>query len=143
VYSLVVAKGGSKMQAVQTDAPDSKGGMGRAMMRFSTQGMALEAHGASMESLAHAIAQQLGSTVVDKTGLTGRYDYSLKWTPEPGTGPMMRVSEGGTPAGAEPAANTDPSIFTALQDQLGLKLVSQKEPVEVIVIDHIEQPSPN
>jgi len=80
---------------------------------------------------------------VDKTGLTGRYDYSLKWTPEPGTGPMMRVSEGGTPAGAEPAANTDPSIFTALQDQLGLKLVSQKEPVEVIVIDHIEQPSPN
>ena len=113
------------------------------MMRMSSEGMSMEAHGASMESLAHAVAQQLGSTVVDKTGLTGRYDYSLKWTPEPGTGPMMRVSDGGAPAGGEPATSPDPSIFTALQEQLGLKLVSQEEPVEVIVIDHIEQPSPN
>jgi uncharacterized protein (TIGR03435 family) len=56
----------------------------------------------------------------------------------------MRVNEGGAPAEGEPApASSDPSLFTALQDQLGLKLVSQKEPVEVIVIDHIEQPSPN
>ena len=157
VYTLVVAKGGSKMQAVQTDAPDSKGGMGRAMMRLSSEGMSLEAHGASMESLAHAVAQQLGSTVIDKTGLTGRYDYSLKWATGPGSGSMgstgifelgagpsmMHPAESGAPAGGEPATSTAPSLFTALQEQLGLKLVTQKAPVEVVVIDHIQQPSPN
>ena len=157
VYTLVVTKGGSKMQPVQSDAPDSKGGTGRAMMRMSSEGMALEAHGASMESLAHAIAQQLGGTVVDKTGLTGRYDYNLKWATAPGTGSMgstgifelgtgpsmMHAGSGGAPAGGEPAASADPPLFTALQEQLGLKLVAQKEPVEVIVIDQIQQPSPN
>jgi bla regulator protein blaR1 len=157
VYTLVVAKGGSKLQPVQTDAPDSKGGVGRAMMRLSGEGMSMEAHGATMESLAHAVAQQLGGTVIDKTGLTGRYDYNLKWAAAPGSGSMgstgifelaagpsmMRPSEGGAPAGGEPAVSADPPLFTALQEQLGLKLVSQKEPVEVIVIDHIQQPSPN
>ena len=103
-----------------------------------------------MESLVGAISQQLGSTVVDKTGLTGTYDYTLNWMPEHGAGPMgggpmMRPPDGGAPSGnAEPApAETGPSIYTALQDQLGLKLVAQKEPVEVYVIDHIDQPSPN
>lgn len=157
VYTLVVAKGGSKLQPVQTDAPDSKGGMGRAMIRMSGEGMSMEAHGASMKSLAHAVAQQLGSTVIDKTGLNGRYDYNLKWAGspgasptiskvmmEPGAGPsMMHAGDGGTPPGSETSVSSDPPLFTALQEQLGLKLVTQKEPVEVIVIDHIQQPSPN
>jgi bla regulator protein blaR1 len=157
VYTLVVAKGGSKLQPVQTDAPDSKGGFGRAMMRLSGEGMSMEAHGATMESLAHAVAQQIGGTVIDKTGLTGRYDYALKWATAPGSGSMgstgifelaagpsmMRPSEGGAPAGGEPAGSAEPPLFTALQEQLGLKLVSQKVPVEVVVIDHIQQPSVN
>jgi len=157
VYTIVVSKSGSKMQPVQTDLPDSKGGTGRAMMRMSSEGMTLEAHGASMESLAHAIAQQLGGTVVDKTGLTGRYDYNLKWAAGTGSGsmgstgmmalqagpPIMGAGQGVAPAGVEPAASAEPPLPTALQEQLGLKLVSQKEPVEVVVIDHIQQPSPN
>jgi uncharacterized protein (TIGR03435 family) len=145
VYTLVVGKGGSKMKEVQTDAPDVKGGMGRAMMRFSMDEMALEGHGASMESLAHAIEQQLGGTVVDKTGLTGRYDYTLKWSREGGAGSAVPFGpKSGAPDGGEsPAASTAPPLFTAIQEQLGLKLVSQKEPVEVVVIDQIQQPSPN
>jgi bla regulator protein BlaR1 len=158
VYTLVITKGGAKMQAAKQPDPAAmapgdptpKAMMGRAMMRFSPQGMTLEGHGASMESLVGAISQQLGSTVVDKTGLTGTYDYTLNWMPEHGAGPMgggpmMRPPDGGAPSGnAEPApAETGPSIYTALQDQLGLKLVAQKEPVEVYVIDHIDQPSPN
>jgi uncharacterized protein (TIGR03435 family) len=158
VYTLVIAKGGAKLQtSKQPDPatrapgdPTPKAMMGRAMMRFSPQGMALEGHRASMDSLVQTISQQLGSTVVDKTGLTGTYDYTLNWMPERGAGPMgagpmMRPPDGGAPAGgAEPApAETGPQLFTALQDQLGLKLVAQKEPVEVYVIDHIDQPSPN
>jgi uncharacterized protein (TIGR03435 family) len=145
VYTLVVAKSGSKMQPVQSDEPDVKGGMGRAMMRMSMEGFAIEAHGATIESLTHAIEQQLGSTVIDKTGLTGRYDYTLKWAPEHETAPPMMQAPGpGAPAGGEQAqTSSEPSLFTALQEQLGLKLVSQKEPVEVIVIDDIQRPSPN
>ena len=132
------------MKAVESDAPDVKGGMGRAMMRMSMEEMSIEAHGATMESLAHAIAQQLGSTVVDKTGLTGSYDYTLKWAPENGTAMMTPAAGPGAPAGGEQAqASSEPSLFTAVQEQLGLKLVSQKEPVEVIVIDDIQHPSPN
>jgi uncharacterized protein (TIGR03435 family) len=65
--------------------------------------------------------------VVDKTGLTGNYDYTLSWTPENG-----------------PTTDTaGPSLFTAVQEQLGLKLETEKEPVEVVVIDHIDKPSAN
>ena len=145
VYTLVVAKdGGSKMQAVQSNEPDVKGGMGRAMMRMTMEGMSIEAHGATIESLAHAIEQQLGSTVIDKTGLTGRYDYTLKWAPEHETAISMPAAGPGTASGGEQAStNSEPSLFTAVQEQLGLKLVSQKEPVEVVVIDEIQRPSPN
>jgi uncharacterized protein (TIGR03435 family) len=63
---------------------------------------------------------------------------------EMGAGPpIMRAGQGSAPAGVEPAASAEPPLPTALQEQLGLKLVSQKEPVEVVVIDHIQQPSPN
>ena len=73
--------------------------------------------------------------MIDKTGLTGRYDFELKWTPD-------IVSPG--PDGAPPPSDTDaPSLFTALSDQLGLKLESTKGPVQVWVIDGIEKPSLN
>jgi uncharacterized protein (TIGR03435 family) len=77
--------------------------------------------------------------VLDKTGLTGKYDFTLQWTPESQT-PMFN----GTGDGNQGSANTPGlSIFTAIQEQLGLKLESQKGPVEVIVIEHIEKPSEN
>jgi uncharacterized protein (TIGR03435 family) len=145
VYTLVVAKGGPKMQAAQSDVSDAKGGMGRFMVRRSMESLSMEANGATAEQLVRAIAQQLGSTVVDKTGLTGKYNYTLRFALEHGEAVMGMPPEGpGAPAGSEPAATSaEPSLFTAVQEQLGLKLVSQKEPVEVVVIDQIQQPSPN
>jgi len=79
--------------------------------------------------------------VVDKTGLTGKYDFVLEWTPDIGAG-------GGAPGLTDgPNASVPgvpgPTIFTALQEQLGLKLESQKGPVENIVIDRAEKPSEN
>jgi uncharacterized protein (TIGR03435 family) len=145
VYTLVVGKSGSKLTKAQSDSADAKSGAGRSMMRFSMEEMSIEGHGASMESLSQTIAQDLGSTVIDKTGLTGRYDYTLKWARESGAGPAVPYGpKGGAPEGGEPAgASSAPPLFTAVQEQLGLKLVSQKEPVEVVVIDQIQRPSPN
>jgi bla regulator protein BlaR1 len=144
VYTLVLAKGGSKMSTVQGDAPNEKEGLGRTMVRFSPDDMSLVAHGGTMDSLAHMISQQLGSTVLDKTGLEGKYEVNLHWTPERATGLMSPPAATGPSGGGEPApASEGLSLFTALQEQLGLRLVSQKEPVEVVVIDHIQQPSPN
>jgi uncharacterized protein (TIGR03435 family) len=65
--------------------------------------------------------------VVDKTGLDGRYDLKLKWTPDD----------------AVAAEGSPPSLFTAIEEQLGLQLKAAKEPVAVLVVDHIEAPSPN
>ena len=72
--------------------------------------------------------------VVDRTGLTGAYEIELRWTPD---GPST-VPDGDAPP---PPASDAPSIFTALQEQLGLKLESDRGPVEVVVIDHVERPT--
>jgi bla regulator protein blaR1 len=78
---------------------------------------------------------------VDKTGLTGKYDFVLEWTPDPGADARAQGFGDGV---TEPApAPGGPSIFTALQEQLGLRLESQKGPVENIVIDRVEKPSEN
>lgn len=71
-----------------------------------------------------------GRTVLDKTGLTGRYDVSLHWAPDLGT-----------PDNA--AADSGPSLFTAVKEQLGLKLVPSQAPLDVLVIDSVAQPSSN
>ena len=159
VYTLVVAKGGPKLKEATPEEladtappprPDGAGGppslrKGQMMMRGSPQGMTLETRAATMTTLVRMLTQQIGSTIVDKTGLTGNYDYTLTFTPDQGAGPMMGMAKGVPPPdgdgqATEPAA---PSIFTAVQEQLGLKLVAQKQQVDVIVIDHIEQPSAN
>lgn len=83
------------------------------------------------------LALMLGSIVVDKTGLTGAYDIDLTYTPE------RQLPEGVNLPGPPPDPN-GPSIYTALREQLGLKLESQKDQEEVLVIDHVErQPSEN
>ena len=70
--------------------------------------------------------------MVDKTNLTGKYDVDLQWTPE-----SVRLQS------APVDEPTSPSIFTAVQEQLGLKLESAKGPVKTLVIDHVERPSEN
>ena len=90
-----------------------------------------------MATLTLILSQQVGRTVVDKTGLNGRYDFTLEY----GLEPNVR----GRAEGAEPAPSADglPSVFTALQEQLGLKLEPQKRTVEFLVIDHAEKLSEN
>jgi len=165
-YTLVVAKGGEKMTAAQPPSAggdafqgpvkaDGSGGsapQSQMMMRRSSEGMRLECHAASLASLVQTISEQLGSTVVDKTGLTGNYDFTLSWMPDEGSGPMMegsapmmmRMSGVGGPADGDTAKEASgPSLFTALQEQLGLKLERQKVHVDVVVIDRLGQLSPN
>ena len=86
------------------------------------------------------LAQLTGRVVVDHTGLTGSYDLDLKWTPTPD-----QLPAGPPPPGVElpPIDPNGPSLFTALQEQLGLKLESERGPVEVLVIDRLQQPTEN
>ena len=93
----------------------------------------------SMDRLVDVLSRLTGRTVVDKTGLAGGYDINLEYTPD-----QPRALP--PPPGAPPLPPIDPngpSLFTALQEQRGLKLESQKGPVDIIVIDHIEKPSEN
>jgi len=92
-----------------------------------------------MDMLVSQLANPLGRTVLDKTGLKGHYEIKLEWTPEEGAG----RGPGDGPEAAPPPDTTGPSLFTALQEQLGLKLESSKGPVEIIVIDRIEKPTEN
>jgi len=91
--------------------------------------------GATLSQLATSLAPFSGRTIQDRTGATGAFDFELQFTPDPAAFPA--------PPGAEQAAaNTDrPSLFTAVQEQLGLKLESTTAPIEVLVIDRIERPT--
>jgi uncharacterized protein (TIGR03435 family) len=131
IYELVVAKNGPRLTAA---APgEGKGTRGLRMRYGEFQGS-----GATLPVLAQRLFFLTGRMVVDKTGLTGNYDFKLDFTPEPG---QMAPPPPGVEK--EPLPPPGPSIFTALQEQLGLKLQSAKGPVEVIVIDRVEKPSAN
>jgi uncharacterized protein (TIGR03435 family) len=98
----------------------------------------LNAGGMPMSNLATALAPQVGRIVIDKTELTGNYDFELTYAPEAlggGVGAPPLVN--GNPIQVDPNA---PNLFTALQEQLGLKLDSQRGSVDVVVIDRLEQP---
>jgi uncharacterized protein (TIGR03435 family) len=131
-YSLVVAKNGPKLHKAQPGetypngitGPDSAGGRGGAIV---TPGK-IVLQGSSLSVLANLLSSQgLSHAVVDKTGLTDLYDVTLRWSP-----PDVGSSDASLP-----------SLFTALQEQLGLKLEYNKNPIDVLVIDHIEKPSVN
>ena len=106
-----------------------------------------------MTQIVDALSRLSGRLVVDQTGLTGRYDLNLEWTPDPGQfppppggGPVGGPGPGGPAPGVPappPVDPNGPSLSTALQEQLGLKLESQKGPVEILVIDRVEHPSEN
>ena len=145
VYALIIAKNGPKLQVARPGdtypngfkGPDGGGGAGVMFMEGS--GGPVRGQGIPISNLVHLLSQQLGRTVLDKTGLTGKYDFTLQWTPDESQGPP------GPPGmdAAPPPDSLGPSIFTAIQEQLGLKLESQKGPVEILVIDHAERASEN
>jgi uncharacterized protein (TIGR03435 family) len=128
VYQLVAAKGAPKLEE----------GAGAGFIKFEGRGQ-VDGHGVTMSGLASYLQTLIGQAVVDKTGLTATYNFKLTWMPD--------ETQGGRPgagAGAADAVNEGgPSIFTALQEQLGLKLEASKGPVETLVIDHAERPSEN
>ena len=132
VYYLVIAKGGSKLKESNAEP---------AQRHFRPVGRGqLESIGTPLKNLVPILSRQLGRTVVDKTGLTGLYDYTLQWTPGSGLGPALSGPNGDAPADSA----VKPDVFTALQEQLGLKLESQKGPVDVVVIDQMSKlPSEN
>jgi bla regulator protein BlaR1 len=146
IYALMVAKGGPKMKlSADQTSPDVNGP--------SPPGSSLPNHGAirfgqgsflanavPLSFFARMLSGRMDRLVVDRTNLPGRYDFLLQWKPGPG-------ENSADPQGQTLSAASDldsrGSIFTAIQEQMGLKLESGREPVEVLVVDHIERPSEN
>ena len=137
VYDLVVSKNGPKFTVAK---PPSKkypnGNLDRERNYINMEGL-------PMGSLAFALMRQLGRSVVDKTGLTEKYDLMLRWSPDEHATPMSNGPENLQQGIARSRDLSEPSIFTAIQEQLGLRLVPSKGPVECVFIDHIERPSEN
>jgi uncharacterized protein (TIGR03435 family) len=122
-YALVVAKGGAKLTTTQPIGPDGHLPPDRIQMApGQITGSAVD-----MPSLAGVLSQQLGHPVIDRTGLTDKYNFTLQFAPAQSS------------SDAQP--DQGPSIFTAVTDQLGLKLESTKAPVPVLVVDHIDHPT--
>jgi bla regulator protein BlaR1 len=150
VYALLIAKNGPKLQEAKPGdtypngikGPDGRAGVG--MMFMNGRG-SVTGQGLPVSNLVRLLSLQLGRSVVDKTGLTAKYDFTLQWTPDESQGAMFKGPGPGPQGTASPPPPdpSGPSIFTAVQEQLGLKLESQKGPVEILVIDHAEQPSEN
>src|SRR5262245_20660948 len=97
--------------------------------------------GSPMERVANSLSMFAGRIVFDKTGLTGNYDFTLTWTPDQVANRPPGAPPG--PDGAPPIDPNGPSLFTAVQEQLGLKLDSQRGPVTLLVIDRAEHPTEN
>jgi uncharacterized protein (TIGR03435 family) len=136
VYVLTTAKGGLKIKQSAVQTGERHGGV-----RMNGSGD-FEGMNISIGLFVHVLSEQpeLGHTILDKTGLTGNYDFHLQWTP---LQPNPTGSDNGASAGAPASDANKPGLFTALQEELGLKLEPQKGPVDVIVIDHIDMPSAN
>lgn len=100
-------------------------------------GVRLAAGGVTMAQVAQTLSQRVNRVVVDRTGLTGLYEFDLEFTPDQAPPPGALTGQ------APPFDPNGPSVFTALQEQLGLKLDAQRGPVEMLVIDSVEPPTPD
>ena len=135
VYELTVAKGGVKFKegkCVGEPGPSNPCGGVSGSRRGILMGRVT-----SVSDVAESLSATLGRVVVDKTGLTGNYDFDLHWTPD------ESVLRGLKDPDEPPPDLNGPSIFTALQEQLGLELKSAKDLVEMLVVDHVEKPRAN
>jgi len=138
-FFLVVGDDGPKLQpaklaSAHSDAvigPDGEKMSKSFRMRDTGNQTGMEARGIATADLASLLSRQLGTVVVDKTGLTGNYDFTLNWKADGSVGDFN------TPATDASAS----SLSTAVQEQLGLKLELQKGPMQVLVIDHVEKPA--
>jgi bla regulator protein blaR1 len=161
IYALVLARSdgklGPKLKVSETDCAAMMAaarGRGRGLMpppgppqagapmqcgiRIGPGNMAVG--GSPMTQIATSLAMFAGRIVVDKTGLAGNYDFTLSWTPDQMPGAGQRPPGAPEPPPIDP---NGPSLFTAVQEQLGLKLDSQRGPVAMLVIDRAERPTEN
>jgi uncharacterized protein (TIGR03435 family) len=134
VYNLVIANNSTKLRQANPDdtyangfkTADGRTGRGMMNIEDGVGEKTMTSQGITITSFVETLSGLTGRAVVDKTGLNGKYDFTLKWKPD------------------DSRADTNgPSLFTAIREQLGLKLEPGKGPVEIIVIDHIERPSGN
>lgn len=160
IYELLIAKNGPKIQETKSGscvAPNLTAPARRPPAGEPSQcGLLWVSRGRitgaliPLSNLTGALSHILKEPVLDKTGLSGRYDIHLEWVPDEVPEPLSAKSVSSHPAEASPADEAPelvpllgPSLPQALQDQCGLKLESRKGPVDVIVIDHVERPSEN
>jgi len=139
VFALIVAPGGSKLRQTEPNPHTSDGEPLPHILRTGAGNFNSE--GSPVAFLVDTLSKQLDRTILDETGLTGYYDYTLQWTPDDAAPPVSKVQPDAF--GGSPSGEGGPSLFTALEEQLGLRLLSQKSKVDVIVIDSISPPSPN
>ena len=160
-YALTVAKNGPKLQSFQEGSymildfskplvmpPPGTPFCGLAMRKRTASGVDWSVKGGTLDDLAQALGVDLDRIVVNKTGLTGKFDFHLEFAVDETTAGLnaLRVGPGAEPAFPQPTASDPPggpSILTAIQEQLGLKLESAKGPREFVVIDRVERPSEN
>jgi uncharacterized protein (TIGR03435 family) len=144
VYSLVIARndGRSDKALLPVDCKtDSKAVVGKGyahacswfLTRQPATGMSTyQSGGVNLDELARTLTQRVGRPVINRTGLAGEFQFELSWLQD------MQAA-----AAAPAAANDGPSLFTALQEQLGLKLEPGRGPVELLVIESVQRPAPN
>jgi len=143
-YVLEVAKSGPKLTP-----NDSKGNLPGLGFRPGADGVTLGAGNATMADFTGFLqVLVLDRPVVDRTGLTGKYDFKCTFTPDDsqfnGHPPRLPAPQGADSAqGSTTAVGSAPSLYEAMPEQLGLKLTAEKTAVDVLVIDHVEKPSPN
>jgi uncharacterized protein (TIGR03435 family) len=126
VYALVLTRSDGRLgprlkpaaPGINPDLPFAAGGVG---------GARIAGKAVSMDDFARELATQFRQTLINRTGLNGRFELDLQYTPDSSTGPAPEF----------------PSIFTAVQEQLGLKLQSERAPVPVLVIDSVQRPTPD
>jgi uncharacterized protein (TIGR03435 family) len=134
VYDLVIGKHGSKLTPTnpEVNGPAGSRVSGCKQGCMSSSNGHLEAKGVELKDIAAFLTNETQRTVLDKTGLAGDYDFTIDWT-STRWGPPDAANKPGAP----------PEIFTAIQEQLGLKLEAAKGPVDSVVVDHVEEPSAN
>jgi uncharacterized protein (TIGR03435 family) len=130
-YALVAGKSGLKAKRSQPDAES----------RTNSSRTEIDAEACSMHQLAQKLSEVIHFPVADLTAVGGEFDFQLKWTPED---MQAKPASGGDRPGTVPVGlSNGPSVFAALQEQLGLKLEPRKVPTQVLVIDHAEKASEN
>jgi uncharacterized protein (TIGR03435 family) len=147
VYSLVIAENDGRVEKAlrpvdcKASPTESKAAVGKVasrcsalLMRQPGTGMsAYQSEGVTLNELANTLSRRVGRPVINRTGLAGEFQFELSW---------LQDLQAGAAAAPAPA-NDGPTLFTALQDQLGLKLESGRGPVEFLVIESVERPTPN